>query len=128
MIKDFFSSKNWGIFLVRVVLGAVFIVHGLEKIQNIDGVIGFFGSLGLPALLAYVVAWSEFVGGIVVLLGIFHYRKAAYLLALIMVGAIYLVKFNKGFSGGYEFDLLLLVSALAVASAKDMPYLLSGRR
>jgi uncharacterized membrane protein YphA (DoxX/SURF4 family) len=120
-IKTFLGSKNWGMFLVRVVVGLVFIVHGWDKIGNIEGVIGFFGSLGLPSIFAYLVGWTEFLGGLAVLLGLF-YKYAAYLLAIVMVGAIYLVKFKMGFSGGYEFDLLLLVSALAIAWTKDMPY------
>lgn len=108
-------------FLIRIVVGLVFIVHGWDKIQNMEGVIGFFGSLGLASAFAYLVAWTEFLGGLAVLLGLFS-KYAAYLLAVVMVGAIYLVKFKTGFSGGYEFDLLLLVSALAIAWTKDMPF------
>jgi uncharacterized membrane protein YphA (DoxX/SURF4 family) len=120
-IKTFLGSKNWGMLLVRIVVGLVFIVHGWDKIQNIEGVIGFFGSLGLMSAFAYLVAWTEFLGGLAVLLGLFS-KYAAYLLAIVMVGAIYLVKFKMGFAGGYEFDLLLLVSALAIAWTKDMPF------
>lgn len=120
-IKTFWGSKNWGMFLVRIVVGAVFVIHGWDKIENIEGVIGFFGSLGLPSIFAYLVGWIEFLGGLAVLLGLF-YKYAVYLLAVVMVGAIYLVKFKMGFLGGYEFDLLLLVSALSIAWTKDMPY------
>jgi len=120
-IKNFLGSKNWGMLLIRLVVGSVFIVHGWDKIQNIEGIIGFFGSLGLASIFAYLVAWTEFLGGIAVLIGLF-YKYAAYLLAVVMVGAIYLVKFKMGFSGGYEFDLLLLVSALAIAWTRDMPF------
>jgi uncharacterized membrane protein YphA (DoxX/SURF4 family) len=34
-----------------------------------------------------------------------------------MVVAIYLVKLSKGFLGGYEFDLMLFLGALAIVLA-----------
>lgn len=119
--KNLLGSKDCGIFLVRVVLGLIFIFHGWDKIQNIEGIIGFFGSLGLAPFFAYLVSWVEFLGGLAVLLGIFT-RWVPYLLAIIMVFAIFLVKIKSGFLGGYEFDLLLLVSALAVAWSDSEAY------
>lgn len=119
--KNLLGSKDCGIFLVRVVLGLIFIVHGWDKIQNMEGTIGFFSSLGLASFFAYLVAWVEFLGGLAVLLGIFT-RWIPYLLAMVMVFAIFLVKLKLGFSGGYEFDLLLLVSALAVAWSDSEAY------
>ena len=121
-----FNLKDLGLLLVRVVFGLVFIIHGWDKIQNMEGVIGFFGSLGLPIIVAYVVAWVEFLGGISVLLAGPCSRYAAYALAVVMAGAIFFVKLSKGFSGGYELDLLLLVVALFIAWYKDMPYALSS--
>lgn len=118
--------KAWGVFLVRVVLGLVFIMHGLAKIQNMEGTIGFFASLGLASFFAYLVAYVELLGGIAVLLGIYS-RVAGYLLAVIMVFAIFMVKLKSGFVGGYEFDLLLLVSALLVAWHGAGPYSVSGK-
>lgn len=120
------NLKVCGLFLLRVVLGIIFIAHGWAKIGGMEGTIGFFVSLGLPAFMAYVVAWVEFLGGIAVLLGIFS-RIAAYLLAITMVVAIFLVKIKAGFLGGYELDLILLVSALVVAWSGAGPYSVSGK-
>lgn len=113
-----------GMFLLRVVLGAVFIAHGWAKVSGIEGTIGFFAGLGLPAFMAYVVAYVEFLGGIALVLGLCT-RVAAYLIAAIMVGAIVTVKFAKGFAGGYEFDLILLVSALLIAWSGSSPWSVS---
>ncbi len=44
-------------------------------------------------------------------------RPVALLIAFDMLGAIVLVKINKGLIGGYEFELSLLGSALALALA-----------
>ncbi len=120
------NLKVFGIFLVRVVLGVVFIAHGWDKISNMGGTIGFFSSLGLAPIFAYLVAWTEFLGGLMVLIGLYS-RMAAYLLAVVMFFAIVLVKWGSGFLGGYEFDLLILVSALMVAWSGAGPYSLSGK-
>lgn len=119
------NLKIWGLFLLRVVFGAIFVAHGWAKISGIEGTIGFFSSLGLPAFMAYVVAWVEFLGGIAVILGVFT-LIAAYLLAITMVVAIFLVKIRAGFLGGYELDLILLVSALVVAWSDIGPYSVSS--
>ena len=120
------NFKVWSLFLLRVVVGAVFIAHGWDKIQNIEGVIGFFASLGLASFFAYAVAWVEFLGGIALLLGVYS-RWASYLLVLVMVGAIYLVKFKMGFVGGYELELTLLASLFVVAFSGSGPYSVSGK-
>ena len=116
--------------LIRVGLGAVFVIHGWEKVTNMEGTIGFFASLGLSSIWAYVVAYIELIGGLAVLLGSFT-GWAAMLLAAVMVGAIGMVKLEQGFLGGYEFDLVLFLSAVAVALAGPGKYtvkrLIKGR-
>jgi putative oxidoreductase len=77
--------------------------------------IGFFGSVGIPAasLTAYVVAGVEVLIGIAFILGLFT-SVASVLAAVVMAGAILFVKGSKGFAGGYEFDLLILLAALSL--------------
>ncbi len=109
-----YQNPDLGLLLVRIALGLVFIVHGWQKVSNLTGTVGFFGSIGLPAFLAYVVAAIEFLGGLAILLGVWT-RVVGVLLAAVMVGAIVTLKFKAGFSGGYEFDLTLLLIALAMS-------------
>ena len=95
-MKEFLEqckTREVGPFLIRLALAIVFIVHGSQKFQNMEGTAGFFGSLGFPAFVAYLIAFVELAGGIAMLLGIFT-AWAGILLALVMAGAIYLVKFN----------------------------------
>ncbi len=120
------NHKVCGMFLLRVVVGIIFLVHGWDKLQGMEGTIGFFASLGMPAIFAYLVAWVEFLGGIAMILGVYT-RVVGYLFAVIMVSAIVLVKGAKGLSGGYELDLLLLVSSLTVAWYGAGPYSVSGK-
>lgn len=115
------SNTDIALLLIRVALALVFIVHGWAKIADMAGTVGFFGSIGLPAFLAYVVAAIEFLGGIAMLLGVFT-GWAGILLALVMAGAIATVKLKAGFLGGYEFDLTLFLAAIAVSLAGPGAY------
>jgi uncharacterized membrane protein YphA (DoxX/SURF4 family) len=107
------SNKNEiGAFLLRIVLGIVFLAHGAAKFQGgIENIVGWFDSIGLPGALAYVVAVIELVGGISLILGI-GTRIVSALIGLIMVGAIFTVKLAAGFLDGYAFDLVLLIIAV----------------
>ena len=120
------NKRELGMFILRVVVGIVFIAHGWQKIGNIEGVIGFFDSLGFAPFLAYVVAYAEFLGGIAILLGIYS-RLAGYLLAVVMLVAIFKVKLSGGLLGGYELDLVLLASLLAISWNGAGPYSVSGK-
>ena len=107
-------------FVLRIVLGISFFVHGLVKFQGgIGNTVGWFESIGIPGFLAYVVGAVELVGGIALILGL-GTRIVSALLALIMVGAILKAKLAIGFLGtaemaGYELDLAFLVIALFLA-------------
>lgn len=107
-----FHNPDLGIFCVRLGLAAVFVVHGWQKLANLGATVGFFGQIGVPSVFAYAVAIVEFFGGLALLFGLFV-EWAGFLLAIVMAFAIYLVKYPRGFLGGYEFDLMLLLAALA---------------
>jgi putative oxidoreductase len=110
--------------LLRAGLAAVFIYHGLDKVQQAHN----FGwkwaeDMGLsppPAgVVQLLVAWGELLCGVAVALGILT-RVAAVGLIIIMIGAIATVTGPHGFSsatvgGGYEFNLVLILMAAALA-------------
>ncbi|KHF38976.1 DoxX family protein [Halalkalibacter okhensis] len=104
-----------GLFIVRVVLGLTFFLHGLDKFQNgISNIAGWFDSIGLPGFLAYIVAVIELVGGVMMVLGI-GTRMVSILFALVMVGAMITVKLPLGFLDGFELDVVLLAMSLQLA-------------
>lgn len=100
-----------GLTILRVVVGIVFLVHGIQKLNGIDMVTGFFTQVGIPAagFFAWVVALVETIGGAALILGV-GTHIAAVLLSVVMLVAIFGVKRKMGFTGGYEFDLTLLAA------------------
>ena len=104
---------EWSMLVLRVVLGIIFLAHGLQKISGFEGIVKWFASIGLPAILVYVVTAIETVGGAFLILGVFT-RFAAAGIMFVMLGAIFSVKISKEFIGGYEFDVSLLAMAVAL--------------
>jgi putative oxidoreductase len=111
---------NAALAILRIVVGVIFIAHGAQKlfVFGLAGVVGAFGQMGvpLPGVTGPAIAFLEFFGGIALVLGLLT-QAVALLIAVDMLGAIALVKINKGLIGGYEFELLLLASALVLALA-----------
>jgi len=79
--------------ILRVACGAVFIPHGWSKVFGSGGVATFAQSLpsyGIPAVLGYVAAYSELVGGTFLIVGLLT-RIAAALLAGTMFVAAFVI-------------------------------------
>ena len=114
------SRLNAALAVLRIVAGGIFIAHGYMKlfVMGLPAATGFFTQVGapLPSISAPLVTFLEIFGGIALILGLFT-RPLALLLALDMLGAIVLVQIGKGLVGGYELELLLMVTAIALALA-----------
>ncbi|HRH30776.1 MAG TPA: DoxX family protein [Candidatus Paceibacterota bacterium] len=108
------NCKNTGLLLIRLGVGAIFLTHGVSKLSNMDGVIGFFASLGIPAFMAWVVAIVEAAGGLALILGVFT-KISGVLLAITMLVAILKVKFPQGGFNASEFELILLLASLGLS-------------
>jgi putative oxidoreductase len=121
------KSYQLGTFLLRLMLGLTFFIHGLGKFQSgIDNTVGFFHSMGIPAFFAYAVAVIEFVGGAAMILG-FQTRLIGVLFAIVMIGAIFTAKSGAGFTGGYELEVSLFVVSLHMILAGSGAYALDNR-
>src|SRR5436189_4080490 len=119
---------NIALLVFHVMIGLLFAGHGAQKLfgsfggPGLDATSGFFDSLGLrPGWLhARAAASVEFVGGILIALGLVAPFAAAALIA-VMVAAIATVHFKNGLwngNQGYEFNLVLM-GALFVLAATD---------
>lgn len=126
MTAFFDTARSRSLLFQRLVLGAVVLPHGLQKVfgwfggYGIDGTLGFFAQLGVPAVLAWLVILSDSLGAVALIAGL-GTRLAAFGTAATMLGAILLWHLPHGFfmnwSGsaageGFEFHLLALGLAL----------------
>lgn len=117
------ASTSWGLLVLRVVVGGIFIAHGAQKIFEftLPGTAQSFAGMGvpLPEIAGPVVAFVELIGGGMLVIGLFT-RLAGILLAVDMVVALVLVHLPAGLwvgEGGYEFVAVLAAVALALAFA-----------
>src|SRR3954465_4333872 len=94
------SVWPWGIALLRIVVGIVFVMHGQQKLfeMGVGGGSGFFVSLGVPApqVAAVVVSLLETVGGVALILGVLT-QLFGLLLPGYMLVALLLVHRPNGF-------------------------------
>lgn len=112
----------WGPFVARVVLGAVMFPHGAQKAlgwfggPGLDATLANFAKMGIPEPLAVLVVLAEFVGSLLLLLGLVT-RVAALGVIAVMCGAIAMVHLPNGFfmnwmgtqaGEGFEFHLLAI--------------------
>ncbi len=111
--------QAYGIFLLRLVVGCVFAMHGGQKLFSLGtgAVAKMFHQMGIPhsELFAVVVTLTEFLGGLTLILG-FLTRFAAFALAVDMAVAVFQVHLRKGFflPSGFEFALTLLFANLSL--------------
>jgi len=113
-------NQALGVTITRIALGMILFAHGyFLKVETftIEGTVGFFSSIGLPAIAAYLVIAGEILGGIALILGAFT-RLAAWLSLPILIGATWMHLGNNWvFSaegGGWEFPVLLVALAITV--------------
>jgi len=116
MIKA--STAPYAALLLRVSLGVMFLAHvGLKIfVFTIPGFIGYFASLGLPAVAAYAVIALELFGGLALILGIYA-PWVALPLALEVLGTIVFVHGASGWlftnkAGGWEFPAFWAVALI----------------
>ncbi|MBP1964266.1 DoxX family protein [Paenibacillus aceris] len=113
--------------IMRVVMGIIFIVHGVSKLQmGLSNVDAWFGSIGIPGFLAYFVAALELVGGIMLILGLFT-RYVSALFVIMLIGAIVTTKLSAGLVGnaqmpGFELELGFMLVSLYLVVADHSPF------
>jgi len=119
------TLREYGIGLLRISLGIIFIVHSLYLklvIFTLPGTAQFFESIGLPGGLAYVVFAAEAIGGVALLVG-FQARWAALALVPVALGATW-AHLGAGWlftntGGGWEYPLFLAVATFVQALLGD---------
>ncbi len=125
------NCKNWccknpslGLLVMRIVIAAIFITHGVMKLGAIDQTASFFASIGIPmaSTMAWVVALLEVIGGTMMLLGLWT-GVFGTLLAIIMIVAIFTTKLGSPFQKA-ELDLAILALTLGIVFSGPGKYAL----
>lgn len=111
------SLRDCAPLVLRLAGGMIFIAHGYQKIfGGIEKFGAMISAIHLPDSFVYVGALVEFIGGIVLVLGLLV-RLASFLLTAQMVVAVvkfHLLYLRQGLVGGYEFPLAMLAMMLAL--------------
>ncbi|MBA3912855.1 MAG: DoxX family protein [Acidobacteriales bacterium] len=122
------TANDYALTLARLLLGLVFFAHGAQKMLGWFGGYGFsatvgaFTHMGMPVLLAYLVIFIEFFGGLSLIFGLLS-RLAGLGITALMLGAIAMVHAHVGFfmnwmgtqkGEGYEYHLLAIALAVVI--------------
>ncbi len=107
------NLSTFGPFPLRIIVGPIFIAHSILKLQDITGPSGFLSDMGIPPELALPVSLLELIGGFCLFVGILT-RITSIFFILLMGCTTLFIKLSKGFVGGYELDLLLLMCSLSL--------------
>jgi putative oxidoreductase len=119
------NLTNWGILILRVAIGIVMFAHGSQKVLGIWGGKGLdttvtmmSGMLGIPPFLVYLSAFTEFLGGLGLLLGVLT-RFFGIAVIINMLVAVLAVHLKNGFFApmGFEYPGTLACIALAITIA-----------
>jgi putative oxidoreductase len=98
---------------LRITIGITFLAHRVPSLADFGQVQGFVSRIGLPPEAAFIVATLEIGGAIALFAGILT-RITAVLYIVFMTSTTLVVKLSRGFVGGFEVDLLLLVMAASL--------------
>ena len=111
------DKTEYAAFILRIGLGVMFLAHGLLKIMvfTLPGTAGFFESVGFPGWLAYIVAFAEIGGGVLLIAGV-AVRAVTLALIPVLLGAVY-VHFGSGWvfsnpNGGWEYPAFLVLASV----------------
>ncbi len=142
------NGAAWGVLVLRVVLGVIFIMHGYlaYAILGPRGAADYLARMGFPASTHLPLAWYlivvHLVGGALIIVGLWT-RVAVLLNIPIMASVVALLQWRQGFymkavvvdtaAGkampiGYELPLLVLACTVAVALIGAGPFSIDRAR
>ena len=113
------SSTAFGVLLLRVSLGVMWIAHALLKlfVFTLPGTATFFESVGLPGVLAYPVFAAELMGGLALILGVYARQVSLALLPVILTAASIHIPNGWLFTnpgGGWEYPVFLIAASVVL--------------
>ena len=128
MIPILFIWNGVALFLARVFLGILFLVHGWPKIKDLKANGAQFDGMGFrPGIFwGTIVALLEFFGGIALILGFLTQPIALFIAIEMVVAALWRISKNHPFVSGYELDLTLALLGFVLATSGGGIYALDN--
>ncbi len=132
LIRKYFLSSNeslvsLGLLFLRCIIGVILFMVGSGKVLgwfggfDMQATLQFYSKSGFSILLAYLSCYTEFIGGFLLIIGLFT-RPAAFLVMINMIVAT-VVMLPKGFIfGGADFSFTLTIIAVIIQLAGPMAY------
>ncbi|HEY0827641.1 MAG TPA: DoxX family protein [Bacilli bacterium] len=117
--------EDLGLFIIRIIVGLLFMGHGAQKLfgwfggYGIKGTGGWLESIGIKpgVTMAVLAGLAELVGGALFATGFCTIIGAA-LITIVMLVAIIKVDAKKGFwvnTNGFEYNLVVIAVVIGVA-------------
>jgi len=110
---------NFGLLVLRIGIGIIFLAHGTQKVfGGMEDFAGMLKGLGFVPVLfwANLAGYTELIGAVLLVLGVFPRISAGMLFILIVVAA-FKVHLAKGFflsNGGFEYTFVIACACLAI--------------
>lgn len=127
------TQQDIGKFILRIVLGALILLHGISKLKHgLDPIEDMLRAHGLPHFLAYGALVGEVVAPVLLLLG-WYSRIGAVLVAVNMLFALVLAHTGQlgqlNGQGGWALELqgMFLFAAAAIALLGPGGYAINQR-
>jgi putative oxidoreductase len=101
---------------LRLILGVIMIDHGYGKVFHggLAQHVARVSSLGLPGWLAYLSAFTEFFGGMLLIAGLLT-RCVSIAVMIDMAVAIWKIHWKNGMFGKGGYELVLTLATIAFA-------------
>ena len=121
------NAVDTGLMLLRIGIGVMFILHGLPKLTGgqaawttVGKAVGVFGITFAPTAWGFMAAFSEAIGGLFLVLGVFV-RPFSFLMLCVMVVATSMhVSQNADFATvSHPIEAGIVFLALMVAGGGD---------
>jgi len=117
------TSINISLLLIRLTVGIILFLHGLQKVFGLFGGTGLKNwntylkkSFNLHEFVGYISAFTEMIFGFFLIIGLFT-RVSSIIMIVFMLFATFMVHWKNGFfitKNGYEYCLLIIVCLLSI--------------
>lgn len=104
------TAQEFAPVIGRILIAAMFVLAGIDKIFEFEGTQGWMESLGVPGALLYPVVALEIVGGLAIIFG-WNTRLAAFGLA----GFTIMTSFIFHYTPADQIQMLLFSKNIAIA-------------